>query len=420
MRLGWQFLRDEDKQSLFRTMMDERADCPGPFHLEIDPFDACNANCFFCNSKDIRHGAALPWDRLHRLLEDALPRGLRSIRLSGGGEPTLYPQFIEILHWLTAHRIELDNMTSNGLRLSGQIAETLARTPPTYLMISLNYATPASYTRGMGLDSSRFEQVCRNILNFKRLLLESGRDAACQIHIQFMLNRVTLKDVPVMFELADRLQVYGMTIRGIENQPDDERLTPEERQRFMDEVAPLARKYTNNFWIMFSLGTEGLDVETAALTAEIHAHHDSAPAPDPVYDAFRFCLIPWYTMAVLGSGKVFPCCMLLSNSAVEPLGDLKTQSLAQIWNGPAYRKLRREVRHSMLLGGPVPMAHRLCHHTARPCWLPGGCALAASQPDPDDLEHLANRIRMDRASLGGRAKLLLYGLLRAGIRIIKS
>ena len=49
-------------------------------------------------------------------------------------------------------------------------------------------------------------------------------------------------------------------------------------------------------------------------------------------------------------GRVFTCC-----GSIEQMGDLATDDLASIWNGPAYRALRRA-----LAAGSCPDCCRLC------------------------------------------------------------
>lgn len=51
------------------------------------------------------------------------------------------------------------------------------------------------------------------------------------------------------------------------------------------------------------------------------------------------CRYPWHSVCVLADGRVVPCCRDLNGDLC--LGDLKTQSLAEIWNGEAIRELRR-------------------------------------------------------------------------------
>jgi len=71
-------------------------------------------------------------------------------------------------------------------------------------------------------------------------------------------------------------------------------------------------------------------------------------ADDPVQSAAdrhaaelntQVCNYPWSSVCVLSDGRVVPCCRDVNGSYV--LGDLKHQSLSEIWNGPAMVRLRR-------------------------------------------------------------------------------
>jgi hypothetical protein len=130
--------------------------------------------------------------------------------------------------------------------------------------------------------------------------------------------------------------------------------------------------------------------------------------------------MPWYSLSVLGSGKVYPCCILLSNESLDPLGDLSKQSLAEVWNGTAFNRYREEIRRSMILAGPVPMSGRLCHHTTEMCWKAASCHLAAKLADPEEFRGLGARILRERASLGGRLTRVRHGLIRRGIDAARS
>jgi radical SAM protein with 4Fe4S-binding SPASM domain len=71
------------------------------------------------------------------------------------------------------------------------------------------------------------------------------------------------------------------------------------------------------------------------------------------------CYEPWVGMTVLADGTVVPCCN--DYSARNPLGDLKTQSLRDIWNGQEMRKLRR-----MLADPHSDRTGTLCHRCPFP------------------------------------------------------
>ena len=429
---GWKWLRGEDKDAIFDCIWDPDRDCGGPYHLEIDPVDSCNADCYFCNSAEVRRGDVLGWDRVRALLDDARPRGLRSVRLSGGGESLLYPHFVEIIDWLERHGVRLDNMTTNGVTLAGRRAEALARVPPAFLMVSLNYATPERYEWGMRIPRRSFHKICENLEAYHERLAGAGRRDECQIQLQFMISRETIEDLPEMFALAKRLNATAVTLRGLYDQPPERRLTPEERRALMNALAPLAMEYTDEFWIMLDLGMEGLEQETAELSNAIHARHrnaednggagDSEPAAAEIQgngahdlDRFAYCLMPWYSMTVVGTGRVYPCCILLTNREIDPLGNLNRQTLAEVWNGEAFKRYRGEIRRAMVLDGPAPMSGRLCRHTTAMCWKAGGCHIASKLGDPGDVARLARQITDARSSLPGRLTRMRFGLIRKGI-----
>lgn len=52
------------------------------------------------------------------------------------------------------------------------------------------------------------------------------------------------------------------------------------------------------------------------------------------------CYYPWHSVSVLADGRVVPCCRDLNGDYI--LGDLNSESLADIWNGAPIRKLRQD------------------------------------------------------------------------------
>jgi hypothetical protein len=52
-----------------------------------------------------------------------------------------------------------------------------------------------------------------------------------------------------------------------------------------------------------------------------------------------FCPLPWFNMHVKASGAVYPCCALLV-PGFTPFGNVREQSLREIWRGAPYRKFR--------------------------------------------------------------------------------
>jgi uncharacterized radical SAM superfamily Fe-S cluster-containing enzyme len=91
----------------------------------IEIVNSCNLACPTCYA-DSPSGAAAgqvdaaPLENLQRRIQGVIDRkgGIEILQLSGG-EPTLHPQFFELLHWLREHpRIDYVLLNTNGVRIA--------------------------------------------------------------------------------------------------------------------------------------------------------------------------------------------------------------------------------------------------------------------------------------------------------------
>ena len=90
----------------------------------IEIVNSCNLTCPACYADSpLGTGArvdAVPLDDLKRRIQGVIDRkgGIEILQLSGG-EPTLHPQFFELLHWLQDHpKIDYVLLNTNGVRLA--------------------------------------------------------------------------------------------------------------------------------------------------------------------------------------------------------------------------------------------------------------------------------------------------------------
>lgn len=74
-----------------------------PITLHVSPTDQCNLNCEFCSVRD-RAGDELDFDKLRKCITDFETLGVYSIEITGGGDPTLYPNIRELINFITRVR----------------------------------------------------------------------------------------------------------------------------------------------------------------------------------------------------------------------------------------------------------------------------------------------------------------------------
>lgn len=72
-------------------------------------------------------------------------------------------------------------------------------------------------------------------------------------------------------------------------------------------------------------------------------------------DSSSFCILPWIHQYVSPNGEVYPCC-LGDTQRLDSFGNTKEQSLRELWNVRALRRIRRQ----MLENQKVPFCH-MCY-----------------------------------------------------------
>lgn len=346
---GWQYLKPGDRETILRGI--EHGDVfGGPYHIEFNWVDKCNARCFFCGSGAADMTSALEFDQARRIIEQAARTGLRSIRLSGGGEPTLHPQFGELLDLLAEHDIVIENLNTNGVQLTPRLIEKLMAVRVGDVRISLNFADAETYGRCMGLPPRFFDRVVRNI----EALAEAGRDnpdfGGFSVH--FFVFKDTLHQIREMYDLGRRLGARLISLRQIENLDRARQFDKEDLPTMRAQLCSVLRSDWDEGRVEIVLNDNGVkevvDAIRDRLAAELGDYHGVPRAVD-IDMGHRYCYMPWYSLTLTGTTAVYPCC-LLTISRRAHMGDLKDMTLDELWRGEPFREVRQEMRRFMMVG----------------------------------------------------------------------
>ena len=88
-----------------------------PISINLDLTSACNFSCPFCvDSKLINAGKSLTLGKVKKAIDTLHSRGLLSVILIGGGEPTLHKDFGEVVRYVKRKGLQIGIVT-NGSRL---------------------------------------------------------------------------------------------------------------------------------------------------------------------------------------------------------------------------------------------------------------------------------------------------------------
>lgn len=357
---GWKYLTAKDQALLADAIVKDQAG-DGPWFLEIHPSNRCNVGCFFCIHSRYEPGedktSILPWEKLEPFLEAAASKNLKSLRLSGGGEPFLYPSIRPLLDLMGRRGLRLVELNTNGTLLK-TFAKNLVEVGTDTVAIALNEPTPEGYARSMNVSEKLFAHVVAGVealREAREVLPEAERP---KIRFQFILHKGNWRDLPKMYELGTRLGVDNIFIRSVVALPEKDRIAAEDLPSIRAMLAELIEEDSRNGWrLLFDVSNEGdLHLFTHAEQVK-HRPASAEPLPEYVeHDPRReYCFMPWYSALISATGSVHPCCWLMQI----PLGNILEQPWEAIWEGEGFRHLRQEVHQLMLLRGKMEYSPKL-------------------------------------------------------------
>ena len=194
-----------------------------PIYLLIEPVSACNLRCIMCFqidesfSSNTNFMGNMDFDLFKKVVDEAYEGGTKAITLASRGEPTLHPQFGEMLEYCKGKFFEL-KINTNATRLNEKLIHKILQSSVTDMVFSVDSYTKKEYEsiRVRGI----FDEVLNNIKNFKKIKENSYPNSKCATRIsgvkveksqdpkkfkEFWENYV---DHVVMVEMENRWDTY--------------------------------------------------------------------------------------------------------------------------------------------------------------------------------------------------------------------
>ncbi len=326
-------------------------------HLPTDVWlqitSGCDLDCFLCSEHErppeeklARNLRVMPIALAVRVASEVAPFARRLV-IGTSGEPLLHPDLAQILTEMSRAGRELGLLTNGRNFLRPGVAPLVARLV-TDLTVSLDAATPETFER-MRAPAKWTEQI----QSLERLAQERSRISEHErgrLTFAFVLARSNVHELPAFIELAQRLGAERVLVHPVVpvNRAGEEEQLPEDSEIYADVLAQSQERAK-------ALGVE-LDAPPATHSPALIAPAPSAPehAPRRASDGRIRCSQPTCEVYVLYDGRVFACSHPLSYEKML-VGDLSRQSFDEIWNGEAYRALRRGLAHA-----DAPLICRTC------------------------------------------------------------
>ena len=271
---------------------------------------ACNLACVHCLSSSGKRDPRELSTRQCMDIIDELERMQVFYVNIGGGEPTVRPDFWELVDYATAHHVGV-KFSTNGVRITPEVAARLAASDYVDVQISLDGATAEVNDAVRGPGS--FAMAVRALEN---LAAAGFKDAK----ISVVCTRENIGQLDEFKALADR---YGATLRLT-------RLRPSGRGADVwDELHPLPEQQRELYdWLM----AHGEDVLTGDSFFHLAAFGESLPGLNLCGAGRVVCLID-------PVGDVYACPFAIHDNF--HAGNLLEGGFQQVWQtSPLFQELR--------------------------------------------------------------------------------
>jgi radical SAM protein with 4Fe4S-binding SPASM domain len=323
-----------------------------PRHVQLEVTGACNLRCRMCLVRYApavsRKEGALSFED-YLAVVDALPQ-LERVTLQGLGEPLLSPHLEAMIEHAVARGARV-GFNSNGVLLDRERAERLVDAGLSWLHVSLDGATAATYEdvrHGTALAPrpGQFDRVVANLRGLVELRRERGLDRP-RILLVFVAMRRNVDELEQLVELGGDIHVDEVWVQNLSHD-------------FSDTGGPGAYAAMRDYVVDEGLlaGAEPPAFARARAAAgrrgvrlRLPTGGDAAPPRD---DDAPGCTWPWDGAYVTHRGVVQPCCMVMGSDRAT-MGSLRDAPFETIWAGQVYREFRER-----LMGDDPPGVCRGC------------------------------------------------------------
>lgn len=327
----------------------------GPYHVGIIPSYRCDYGCRFCAlglGEKVRR-PDLDINLLGPLLEDLSEMMTWEISLTGGGEPSVHPQFKEIIRQIETAGFNSIISTHGRWLINDRSANLVS--PRTTIHISMNAATSKTYDAVHQLKKpGTFEALCQSI---RAISPNTGSAVVGKVVISFIFCKENCKEISEFYQLAQHIGADSVVYRMIIPHPAYQDLIPTQEEiqtafKDLDEIRKKAEIPGNPevvFGDNFVPGRSNLTRVRHSLMRLLGRSREQTTITqlNDRYLAWKWkttsfipCLEGFFNSYIDSDGSVFACHGGSSNHPNNVMGSLKEESFPSIWHGKRYTRFR--------------------------------------------------------------------------------
>jgi radical SAM protein with 4Fe4S-binding SPASM domain len=284
-----------------------------PLMAVVYPSYVCNHNCQGCSYEELnrKENVFLDAKNFAELLKGLHSLQVKSIEFSGGGEPTLHPEFCDLIKQAVNEGFELGLLT-NGSLLSGEIAD-LVVDHFTYVLVNIDASDDRIYNRiHRPSEIFGFQTVLNNLEEM--ICKRNEKNSKLTIGAKALLCQANMNFIEEMINLAKDIGCDYIQFKPRRNA--EECLFPEQTDRANDLIKTLQKRYFP-FLICGEASSSRINMK---------------------------CWLSPLHILVDPGGDIFPCAHYQYRRESTRIGNLFQQPLEKIWFGLRHQEVVRNIK----------------------------------------------------------------------------
>lgn len=298
---------------------------PAPFVVVWNFTNMCNLRCKHCYQRADRPlPNELSLEEKINVIDQLDKSGIPSIAFSGG-EPTIHPDFLKMVHEAASRGMYV-SVATNGIRFADYKFAKLAKEAGLrYVEVSIDSADPAKHDRFRGVKGA-WEKAIEGVKNAVKLGFSTG--------IAVTLTRENIDEIEDLVALADDLGVNRIIFfnfipvgRGIQH-IDELELDPIEREKALRRIAKenMKRKLEVLSTAPY-YSRVVLEVSRGSMSSPTHFYCGPDKIIKAIAEYIGGCGAGRIYCALQPDGTVTPCVFMPI-----PVGNIREKPFWRIWN----------------------------------------------------------------------------------------
>jgi len=224
--------------------------------IRLETNKSCNLRCRYCyaqSGEDLTK--TTDFEVLKRIILEAKELGIKSVVVIGGGEPTIYPNFRELISYINSLGI-IPVVFSNTILITPELAEFLYKNNAS-VMGKLDSLKPElqDYLAGRDGVFQEIQKGLKNLLNAG--FSEISEPGELRLGVSFVSNKMNLEEIETIWHFCRQNNIFpNMEILTPTGRANDELeaqlLTPEEIKEYKLKLLEIDRKDYGYNWLPYT------------------------------------------------------------------------------------------------------------------------------------------------------------------------